>query len=72
MEPVDEAPCFFSGSLTLGGCGLPSTDRLADRFVAGNGKIQGGSAGAVVLLVAINDSASIDLGITVSSLPELA
>ena len=29
MEPMDEAPCFFSGSLTLGGCGLPSTDRLA-------------------------------------------
>ena len=26
MEPVDGAPCFFSGSLTLGGCGLPSTD----------------------------------------------
>jgi transposase len=42
MEPVDGAPCFFSGSLTLGGCGLPSTDRLADCFVAGNGKIQGG------------------------------
>jgi hypothetical protein len=39
MEPVDGAPCFFSGSLTLGGCGLPSTDRLADCFVAGNGKI---------------------------------
>ena len=28
LEPVDGAPCFFSGSLTLGGCGLPSTDRL--------------------------------------------
>ena len=42
MEPVDGAPCFFSGSLTLGGCGLPSTDRLADCFVAGNGKMQGG------------------------------
>ena len=42
MEPVDGAPCFFSGSLTLGGCGLPSTDRLADCFVAGNGKIQEG------------------------------
>ena len=42
MEPVDGAPCFFSGSLTLGACGLPSTDRLADCFVAGNGKIQGG------------------------------
>jgi hypothetical protein len=25
----------------LGGCGLPSTDMLADGFVAGNGKIQG-------------------------------
>jgi hypothetical protein len=32
---MDGAPCFFSGSLTLGGCGLPSTDRLADCFVAG-------------------------------------
>ena len=42
MEPVDGAPCFFSGSLTLGGCGLPSTDRFADCFVTGNGKIQGG------------------------------
>ena len=42
MEPVDGAPCFFSGSLALGGCGLPSTNRLADCFVAGNGKIQGG------------------------------
>ena len=41
MEPVDGAPCFFSGSLTLGACGLPSTGRLADCFVAGNGKIQG-------------------------------
>src|ERR1700749_4459279 len=48
MEPVDGAPCFFSGSLTLGGCGLPSTDRLADCFVAGNGKIQGGVTHAVV------------------------
>src|SRR4051794_39838781 len=43
MEPMDRAPCFFSGSLTLGGCGLLSTDSFADRFVAGNGKIQGGS-----------------------------
>src|ERR1700760_3305015 len=42
LEPIDGAPCFFSGSLTLGGCGLPSTDRFADCFVAGNGKIQGG------------------------------
>jgi putative transposase len=41
-EPVDGAPCFCSGLLTLGGCGLPSTDRLADCFTAGNGKIQGG------------------------------
>ena len=49
MEPVDGAPCFFSGSLTLGGCGLPSTDRLADCFVAGNGKIQGGSDRSVRL-----------------------
>ena len=28
--------------LTLGGCGLPSTDKLADSFGVGNGKIQGG------------------------------
>jgi transposase len=42
MEPVDGAPCFFSGLLTLGGCGLPTTDTLADCFVTGNGKIQGG------------------------------
>ena len=44
VEPVDGAPCFFTGSLTLGGCGLPSTDSFADCFVAGNGKIQGGPA----------------------------
>src|SRR3954447_592559 len=44
LEPVDGAPCFFTGSLTLGGCGLPSTERLADCFRAGNGKIQGGAA----------------------------
>jgi hypothetical protein len=42
MEPVDGAPCFFSGLLTLGGCGLPTTDTLADCFVTGNGKIQAG------------------------------
>lgn len=42
MEPVDGEPRFFSGSITLGGCGLPSTDTLADGFVVGNGKIQGG------------------------------
>ncbi len=28
VEPVDGAPCFFSGSTALGGCGLPSTDSL--------------------------------------------
>jgi len=44
LEPVDGAPCFLTGSLTLGGCGLPSTERLAGCFVAGNGKIQGGSS----------------------------
>ena len=38
---MDGAPRFFSGSLTLGASGLPSTDRLADRFFTGNGKIQG-------------------------------
>ena len=32
----------FPGPLTLGGCGLQSTDRFADCFVAGNDKIQGG------------------------------
>lgn len=42
MEPTDGAPRFFSGSITLGGSGLPSIDRLADGFAAGNGKIQGG------------------------------
>jgi hypothetical protein len=42
MEPVDGAPGFCSGSLTLGGCGLPSNERLADCFAAGNGRIQGG------------------------------
>jgi transposase len=44
LEPVDGAPCFLTGSLTLGGCGLPSTERLADCFGIGNGKIQGGTA----------------------------
>mgnify|MGYP007135464248 CR=1 FL=1 len=48
VEPGDGAPCFFSGSLALGGCGLPSADRLADCFVARNGKIQGGSVDATV------------------------
>src|SRR6187200_1573389 len=41
LEPVDGEPRFCSGSITLGGCGLPSTDTLADGFVVGNGKIQG-------------------------------
>jgi hypothetical protein len=41
MEPMDGAPCFCSGSLTLGGCGLPSTDRLADRFVAAMARYKG-------------------------------
>src|ERR1700761_3678764 len=43
LEPVDGAPCFFSGSIAPGGCGLPSTDSLAGFVSAGNGKIQGGS-----------------------------
>jgi hypothetical protein len=30
--------------LTPGGCGLPSTGRLAERFAGANGKIQGGAA----------------------------
>src|SRR6184192_3434217 len=47
LEPVDGAPGFGTGSLTPGGSGLPSTDRLADQFVAGNGKIQGGIAGGL-------------------------
>jgi integrase len=42
VEPVDEAPCFFSGSIAPGGCGLPSTDSLSGFLSAGNGKIQGG------------------------------
>jgi hypothetical protein len=29
--------------MTLGSCGLPSTDRLADGFVVSNDTIQGGS-----------------------------
>ncbi len=44
-EPVDGAPCFFTGSIALGGCGLPSTDSLADFVSAGNGEIQGGTDG---------------------------
>ena len=42
VEPVDGAPCFFTGSITPGGCGLPSTDSLASFVSAGNGKIQAG------------------------------
>jgi hypothetical protein len=42
VEPVDGAPCFFTGSIALGGCGLPSTDSLSGFVSAGNGKIQGG------------------------------
>ena len=38
VEPVDGAPCFFSGSTALGGCGLPSTDSLSGFVSAGNGK----------------------------------
>jgi hypothetical protein len=44
VEPVDGAPCFFTGSIALGGCGLPSTDSLSGFVSAGNNKIQGGSA----------------------------
>ena len=44
VEPVDGAPCFFTGSTALGGCGLPSTDSLSGFVSAGNGKIQGGPA----------------------------
>src|ERR1700721_4073977 len=33
---------LFLGLTHPGGCGLPSIDRLADCFVAGKGKIQGG------------------------------
>ena len=50
LEPVDGAPCFFTGSLTLGGCGLPSTGKLADRFSVGNGEIQGGIFRASVMI----------------------
>ena len=35
LEPVDGAPCFFSGSIAPGGCGLPSTDSLAGFVSAG-------------------------------------
>ena len=41
-EPVGGAPCFFTGSIALGGCGLPSTDSLSGFASAGKGKIQGG------------------------------
>ena len=43
-QPVDGAPCFFTGSIAPGGCGLPSTDSLSGFVSAGNGKIQGGPA----------------------------
>src|SRR6201995_4721263 len=42
MEPVDGAPCFCTGSIALGGSGLPSTDSLSGFVPAGNGKIRGG------------------------------
>ena len=42
LEPVDGAPCFFTGSIAPRGCGLPSTDSLSGFVSAGNGKIQGG------------------------------
>jgi len=45
LEPVDGAPCFFSGSNAPGGCGLQSTDSLSGFLSAGNGKIQGGLKG---------------------------
>ena len=35
-EPVGGAPCFFTGSIALGGCGLPSTDSLSGFASAGN------------------------------------
>jgi hypothetical protein len=35
------APCFFTGSIAAGGCGLPSTGDLPGFVSAGNGKIQG-------------------------------
>jgi hypothetical protein len=41
VEPVDGAPCFFTGSIAPGGCGLPSTDSLSGFVSAGNRKIQG-------------------------------
>src|ERR1700727_1329536 len=43
LEPVDGAPCFFTGSIAPRGCGLPSTDSLSGFVSAGNGKIQGGA-----------------------------
>ena len=44
LEPMDGAPRFFSGSLALGACGLPSIDTIAGCFASGNGKIQGAQA----------------------------
>jgi hypothetical protein len=40
-QEVGGAPCFFTGSIALGGCGLPSTDSLSGFASAGKGKIQG-------------------------------
>ncbi len=45
-EPVNGAPCFFTGSIALGGCGLPSTDSLSGPVSASKGKIQGGGSPA--------------------------
>src|SRR5215211_779957 len=53
LEPVDGAPCFSTGSLTLGDCGLPSTERLADGFGTGNGKIQGVIFRALVIVMTL-------------------
>ena len=50
-EPVDEAPCFFTGSITPKGCGLPSTDSLAGLVLAGKGKIEGRTASTRLVLI---------------------
>ncbi len=38
-EQVDGAPCFFTGSVALGACGLPSTNSLTGLVSAGKRKI---------------------------------
>jgi len=47
MEPADGAPRSGTGSLALGGYGLPSTGTFVATTAGGKGKIQGGIAGGL-------------------------